>query len=78
MRRATDVVQSEELAGLYARFIDAREAAIIAEIRRVCGVMVAGTTEETDVSPEEVAAYLWDATEPSADEVEIVDFEPAA
>jgi hypothetical protein len=37
---ATEELPNEKLAELYDRFVRAREQAIVAEIRRVCGIEV--------------------------------------
>src|SRR3954469_10498695 len=41
MQQATEELSDEELASLYERFLMAREAAIINEIRRACGITAA-------------------------------------
>jgi hypothetical protein len=65
MQSATEQLNDEEAAALYDRFLDAREATIIAEIRRVCGI-TAAAPEMAAISPDEVAADV--ESEPAPDE----------
>lgn len=56
--QATDALSSDELAALHQRWLQAREAAIIREIRRVCGVQERTASSEADVGSDEVAADI--------------------
>jgi len=52
---ATDSLTNLELADLYSRWLQAREAAIIQEIRRVCGYRITDRHDGEDLLPDEVA-----------------------
>lgn len=52
---AVEGLPDAEVADLYGRFVRAREAAIIAEIRRVCGIEQAPSIAPGDEIPDEVA-----------------------
>ncbi|MGI9020090.1 MAG: GmrSD restriction endonuclease domain-containing protein [Solirubrobacterales bacterium] len=72
---ALEDVPDDELADLYERFAHGRQAAMIEEIRRVCGITaVSPDTPEAD-EPDEVAADVKAGTSPSDDELELEDLE---
>jgi hypothetical protein len=54
--QATETLPDAETARLYAQFLDAREAAMIEEIRRACGITQTATAADEDALPDEVAA----------------------
>lgn len=64
MSAAVDDLSNEDAAALYERFVEARQAALVAEIRRACGITAppAGRVEEVDL--DEVAADVKDGTAP--------------
>jgi len=68
IRDATEAVTYQEAVDIYQRFLQAREAAMIAEIRRACGInaAVGGTREET--VPDEVAEDVIAGAGPPGDE----------
>jgi len=54
MREATVATCDEDLPEIYRRFCDSREATIVARIRSVCGVKVAGSESDTvDLDPDD-------------------------
>jgi hypothetical protein len=65
---ALEGLPDAEVADLYGRFVDARQAAMIEEIRRVCGITAAPAGIAED-EPDEAAADVQDGTAP-ADETE--------
>jgi hypothetical protein len=73
---ALEELPNAEAADLYGRFLQAREAAMIEEIRRACGISadLASLTEE--VEPDDVAADIKAGTSPSDDEIEELELEP--
>ncbi len=77
MRDAVEELSNDQIADFYGRFVQARQAAIIEEIRRACGVAAApsGTADEDE--PDEVAADVRDGTAPADDEVDDIALEPA-
>lgn len=76
MSRATEELTENEAASAYADFLNVREAAIIAEIRRACGITeIEAASEET--AEEEVAADVKEGTEPPELTMEEFEFEPA-
>jgi hypothetical protein len=52
---AKEDLSNSEAADLYGRWLQAREAAIIQEIRRVCGIQIRETSEADDLVADEVA-----------------------
>jgi hypothetical protein len=52
---AGEELTDDEAAGVYGRFLQAREAEIIQEIRRVCGVAEDQVYVEAEAAPDEVA-----------------------
>ena len=70
LRDATESLSPAEASDLYERFIDARETAIIDEIRRACGITrLAAVPEEAE--PDEVAADVKAGVGPTDDDEEI-------
>jgi hypothetical protein len=68
MLAASEASSNDEVAADYGRFVQAREAAIIDEIRRMCGVTSSESTLDEDVGPDEIAPDV--EMETTADEVE--------
>jgi hypothetical protein len=58
MQSATDTLSNEDAAALYDRFVQAREAAMIADVRRVCGVTASAAHEPEDADDDDVAADI--------------------
>ena len=56
MQAATEQLSDEETAALYDRFVKAREATIIEEIRRVCGLTALPAPASGEAEEDEVAA----------------------
>ena len=75
---AREELSDGELADLYARWLRAREAAIIEEIRRVCGVETNEPSEADDLPPDEVAEDVDAGNGASADEEEALEILDAA
>jgi hypothetical protein len=68
MLAAWEGSSNEDVASEYGRFVQAREAAIIDDIRRVCGVTSSESTLDADIEPDEIAPDVELAT--TTDEVE--------
>lgn len=68
MGAASEDLSDHEVADLYARFADARQTAIIAEIRLVCGVTATPGLATIDDEPEEAAADVRAGTAPLYDD----------
>lgn len=75
MRDARESLTGDQATDLYGRFIDAREMAIIDEIRRACGISVIPAIAVADAEPDEVAADVKAGTELSEDESEELELE---
>jgi len=58
MQEAGESLPNEAAIALYERFIRTREAEIIREIRRVCGIAESSTTKPTDLAADEPAADI--------------------
>ncbi len=71
---AVEPLTNDEAADLYARFVQAREAAIIQEIRRVCGIVQAAGAVADDEIPDDVAEDV-KAGDSASEEDEIEDLE---
>jgi hypothetical protein len=67
---ALEELPNSEAADLYGRFLHAREAAMIEEIRRACGISATTTNVTEDVEPDDVAADVKAGASPSDDETE--------
>jgi hypothetical protein len=71
---ATEDLSDEALAELYDSFLQAREAAIIEEIRRACGIAPTAEPVEEDLEPDELAADVtegWAPADEAAEELEL-------
>jgi hypothetical protein len=70
IRTATEVLTDQQATEIYQRFLQAREAAMIGEIRSACGIIprAAGTSE--DAVPDEVAEDIMAGAGPLQDEDE--------
>jgi hypothetical protein len=55
---ALEELPDAESAALYGRFLQAREAAMIEEIRRACGISTSPATGPEDTEPDDVAADI--------------------
>lgn len=69
---AFEDLTNDEAAGVYGRFLQAREAEIIQEIRRACGVAEDQVHLEADAAPDDVAQDI-KAGNGAADDEELVD-----
>jgi hypothetical protein len=58
MNSAQKVMDNSALASTYGRFLVAREAAMIGEIRRVCGIYATPDDMQANAEPDEVAADI--------------------
>ena len=68
---AAEELTNEQVAGLHARFVERREAAMIEEIRQACGLsLIAVDDTAEDGEPDEPAADVLDGTAP-LDEAEL-------
>jgi len=70
LSNALEELSGAEVTEIYDRFIDAREAAMIEEIRRVCGVSALPPVGSGEAQADEVAADIKAGTGPSDDEIE--------
>ncbi len=68
MQVATEELTDADLVGTYERFVQAREAAMIAEIRRVCGVEVIASSPSPEIEPEDLAADIQAGATPGGEE----------
>jgi hypothetical protein len=74
---AVDTLSDSDLANLHGRWLQAREAAMIQEIRRVCGITQLATLGDEDAIPDDVAEDL-SAGDGSTEEDDDVDDAEAA
>jgi hypothetical protein len=70
MRAALDGLPAEEVDALHQNFIQGRQAAIVAEIRKVCGISSAPLVADDRLEEDEVAADVKEETAFDADELE--------
>jgi hypothetical protein len=77
LRDASERIPDEAAIDLYSLVVRAREAAMIEEIRRACGIMAVHLLNEADVEPDEVAADVGVDAVPSEEGVESLQLEPA-
>lgn len=75
---ALEDLANQEAADLYSRFLDAREAAMIMEIRRVCGVSELPPVAADEDQADEVAADIKAGGGPSDDDIDGLEGDPAA
>lgn len=68
MRAAAEDLSNDDVTAVYQRFLEAREEAMIAEIRRVCGVAVSPLPVALDVEPEDLAADIRAGAVPGGEE----------
>jgi Protein of unknown function DUF262 len=73
MRAATDTLTYQQAAEVYQRFLQAREAAMIEEIRRACGIDAAVTGTNDNAIPDEVAGDVQAGAGTLDDEAEDVE-----
>lgn len=66
LAKAKEVLPHEEAAQLYERFLEARQAALIAEIRRACGI-AQSTEPAEEPEPDDLAADVKAGTAPLFD-----------
>jgi hypothetical protein len=77
LAEATEGLPDKDAAELYEHFLQARQTALIAEIRRACGIAAATTEVAEQAEPDEVAADVKAGIEPLFDAVGESAFEPA-
>lgn len=77
MSEATEAMSNDDAAALYGRFVQAREAAIIGEIRKACGIALASDLAEVAGADDEVAADVKDGTASLLEPIEEAEFELA-
>jgi hypothetical protein len=78
MRDATEALGKEEAIALYERFVKARQAIIISEIRNACGIKpTSEAVEDTGEPDDDVAADVKDGTAPLLEPLEELEFELA-
>ncbi len=75
IRAATESLTHEQASDTYDRFLQAREAAMILEIRRACGLTAAATGTREDAAPDDVAADIQAGAEALEDEAEWLEAE---
>jgi hypothetical protein len=74
---AVEALPNDQASQLYEGFVRDREAALIAEIRRACGIFPASTHLSADNETDDVAADVRAATAPLSDTDDEPAFEPA-
>jgi len=70
LEAALEELPDEQVEELYQRFVQGRQAAIIEEIRRVCGITPTPGVAEEEGEDDEVAADVAAATAPSEETIE--------
>ncbi len=70
MQEAKEPLSSDAAHALYERFVQQREAAIVREIRRVCGVSDPSSTEPAELAPDEPAADIVEGRGDADEEVD--------
>lgn len=73
MEAALEDLTDEQVEDLHQRFVQGRQAAIIGEIRRVCGITPAPLGAEEETEEDEVAADVKEGTEPSDEALETLE-----
>jgi hypothetical protein len=73
LQAATEELPKHEAAVLYERFAQAREAAMIDEIRRVCGIVAIPAGARTEAEADEVAADIEADSAQTDDELALAD-----
>lgn len=68
MREATEAAAFPEAADICQRFLQAREAAMIAEIRRACGITAAVGVFAQETVPDDAAGDMQAGTDPQDDQ----------
>ncbi len=72
--QATEELPNDQAAQLYEQFVQAREAALITEIRLACGIAPASIKVPEDDEVDEVAADVLDGTAPLFDSADDPEF----
>lgn len=67
LAKSPETLSNAETSEIYGRFLDAREATMIEEIRRVCGVSVLPTAAPEEMVADEVAADIQAGSGPEED-----------
>ena len=70
IRAAAEALTPEKALDVYQRFLQAREAAMIAEIRRACAITAAGAGTSEESIPDEVAEDVQTGAGSAEDETE--------
>ncbi len=73
METALEGLADEQIEDQYQRFVQGRQAAIIEEIRRVCGITPTPLGAEEETEEDEVAADVKEGTEPSDEALETLE-----
>jgi hypothetical protein len=77
MQQASEELPNEALAALYERFLEARESAILEEIRSACGIRTASRPVEEELGAEDIAADVRDGLGPVEADLDQLDLEAA-
>lgn len=77
LRASPESAQDEQIAALYQDFAQARQAAIVEEIRKVCGIASAPADVEGAIEEDEIAADVKEETASSELTTESIEEEPA-
>jgi hypothetical protein len=72
---APEGLSDDDAASVYSRFVQAREAAMIDEIRRACGIAVIPGEAAEDVEPDDVAADIKAGIGPSDESIDELELE---
>jgi len=73
LQAATEELPTREAAAVYERFVQAREAAMIDEIRRVCGIVAIPAGARAEAEADEVAADIQADSAQTDDELVLAD-----
>jgi len=77
IRAAAEPLTPKQALDVYQHFLHAREAAMIAEVRRACGITPAASGTKEETVPDEVAEDVQAGAGPADDEAEEVEAEPS-
>ncbi len=75
LRAAPEELSDDEIVDLYGGFVNARQAAIIEDIRRACGIAPTPVDATEVDEPDEPAADIKDGTAPVEDEIDDLELE---
>lgn len=75
LQDAREDLSDDDVEDLYGRFVQARQAAMIEEIRRACGITAVSPSETEADEPDEPAADVIDGTAPADEAIDELELE---